>query len=197
MCAESLQRVTCSTAELVFYQESQIPRRPIPGSHTLGLRTDRGVCDAESLRQARSGCAGFTPIGISQSNPQISLCKSRIGENAPCGPILRDLAMFLSHGACSWGSSRVCPLPKGVCLTFLIGPNRIVLYQKNIEAVCSSEAEIRHQVRQTVLHELGALFRNERSSAEGCRASTPDATSASAGNPQVHNTNTRDLLWLL
>jgi predicted Zn-dependent protease with MMP-like domain len=38
------------------------------------------------------------------------------------------------------------------------GPNRIVLYQKNIEAVCASEAEIRHEVRQTVLHELGHYF---------------------------------------
>jgi predicted Zn-dependent protease with MMP-like domain len=38
------------------------------------------------------------------------------------------------------------------------GPNRVVLYQKNIEAVCSSDAEIRHEVRQTVLHELGHYF---------------------------------------
>lgn len=38
------------------------------------------------------------------------------------------------------------------------GPNRIVLYQKNIEAICSSEAEVRYEVRQTVLHELGHYF---------------------------------------
>ena len=38
------------------------------------------------------------------------------------------------------------------------GPDHIVLYQKNIEAVCSNEAEIRHEVRQTVLHELGHYF---------------------------------------
>ena len=38
------------------------------------------------------------------------------------------------------------------------GPDRIVLYQKNIEAVCSSEDEIRYEVRQTVLHELGHYF---------------------------------------
>jgi predicted Zn-dependent protease with MMP-like domain len=38
------------------------------------------------------------------------------------------------------------------------GPSRIVLYQKNIEAVCSTDAEIRHEVRQTVLHELGHYF---------------------------------------
>jgi predicted Zn-dependent protease with MMP-like domain len=34
----------------------------------------------------------------------------------------------------------------------------IILYQKNIEAVCSSEAEICHEIRQTVLHELGHYF---------------------------------------
>lgn len=38
------------------------------------------------------------------------------------------------------------------------GPDRIILYQDNIEAICSSEAEIRHEVRQTVLHELGHYF---------------------------------------
>jgi predicted Zn-dependent protease with MMP-like domain len=38
------------------------------------------------------------------------------------------------------------------------GPDTIVLYQKNIEAVCSSEDEIREQVRRTVIHELGHYF---------------------------------------
>lgn len=38
------------------------------------------------------------------------------------------------------------------------GPSRIVLYQNNIEAVCRNEAEIRHEVRQTVFHELGHCF---------------------------------------
>jgi predicted Zn-dependent protease with MMP-like domain len=38
------------------------------------------------------------------------------------------------------------------------GPDRIVLYQKNIEAVCSSDAEVREQVRLTVIHELGHYF---------------------------------------
>jgi len=38
------------------------------------------------------------------------------------------------------------------------GPAHIVLYQKNIEAVCSSEAEVRHQIRQTLMHELGHYF---------------------------------------
>src|SRR5579864_5730199 len=38
------------------------------------------------------------------------------------------------------------------------GPAHIVLYQKNIEAVCSNEAEVRHQIRQTLIHELGHYF---------------------------------------
>ena len=38
------------------------------------------------------------------------------------------------------------------------GPDHIVLYQKNIEAVCSSEAEVRKQIRLTVIHELGHYF---------------------------------------
>ena len=38
------------------------------------------------------------------------------------------------------------------------GPDTIVLSQKNIEAVCSSEDEIREQVRRTVIHELGHYF---------------------------------------
>jgi predicted Zn-dependent protease with MMP-like domain len=40
----------------------------------------------------------------------------------------------------------------------LAPPARIVLYQKNIEAVCETEDEIREEVRLTVLHELGHYF---------------------------------------
>jgi len=39
-----------------------------------------------------------------------------------------------------------------------VGPSHIVLYQKNIEAVCSNDAEVRHQIRQTLIHELGHYF---------------------------------------
>lgn len=37
-------------------------------------------------------------------------------------------------------------------------PNHIFLYQKNIEAVCSTEAQIRRQIRDTLLHEIGHYF---------------------------------------
>lgn len=41
---------------------------------------------------------------------------------------------------------------------FAAPPDRIFLYQKNIEAVCASDEEIRRQVRATLLHELGHYF---------------------------------------
>ena len=37
-------------------------------------------------------------------------------------------------------------------------PDRIFLYQKNIEALCSTDEEVRREVRNTLLHELGHYF---------------------------------------
>lgn len=37
-------------------------------------------------------------------------------------------------------------------------PDRIFLYQKNIEAICSTDEEIRQQIRATLLHEVGHYF---------------------------------------
>lgn len=37
-------------------------------------------------------------------------------------------------------------------------PDRIVLYQENIEAVCESDDQVREEIRLTVLHELGHYF---------------------------------------
>ncbi len=50
-----------------------------------------------------------------------------------------------------------CPRPRSI-FDLPTGPDYIVLYQKNIEAVCSSEAEVREQIRLTVIHELGHYF---------------------------------------
>ena len=38
------------------------------------------------------------------------------------------------------------------------GPDYVMLFQKNIEAVSSNEAELRQQIRLTVMHELGHYF---------------------------------------
>jgi predicted Zn-dependent protease with MMP-like domain len=50
------------------------------------------------------------------------------------------------------------PTTKKSIFDLRTGPDYIVLYQKNIEAVCSSEAEVREQIRLTVIHELGHYF---------------------------------------
>jgi predicted Zn-dependent protease with MMP-like domain len=37
-------------------------------------------------------------------------------------------------------------------------PDYVVLYQKNIESICTTEAEVREQIRRTVIHEMGHYF---------------------------------------
>ena|SRR5215471_1060322 len=61
----------------------------------------------------------------------------------------RRLLLGIFHGV---------PATKRSVFDISVGPAHIVLYQKNIEAVCSNEAEVRHQIRQTLIHELGHYF---------------------------------------
>ena len=61
----------------------------------------------------------------------------------------RRLLLGLFHGV---------PTTKKSIFDLPTGPDHIVLYQKNIEAVSSSEAEVREQIRLTVIHELGHYF---------------------------------------
>ncbi len=61
----------------------------------------------------------------------------------------RRLLLGIFHGV---------PTTKKSVFDLPSGPDHIVLYQKNIEAVCSSEAEVREQIRLTVIHELGHYF---------------------------------------
>jgi len=61
----------------------------------------------------------------------------------------RRLLLGVFHGV---------PTTKKSIFDLPAGPDHIVLYQKNIEAVCSSEAEVRKQIRLTVIHELGHYF---------------------------------------
>ncbi len=37
-------------------------------------------------------------------------------------------------------------------------PDRITIYQRNIERMCSTRAEIIHEIRRTVFHEVGHHF---------------------------------------
>ena len=61
----------------------------------------------------------------------------------------RRLLLGVFHGV---------PTTKKSIFDLSTGPDHIVLYQKNIEAVCSSETEVRKQIRLTVIHELGHYF---------------------------------------
>ena len=61
----------------------------------------------------------------------------------------RRLLLGIFHGV---------PATKKSVFDLSTGLDHIVLYQKNIEAICSSEAEVRHQIRQTLIHELGHYF---------------------------------------
>jgi predicted Zn-dependent protease with MMP-like domain len=62
----------------------------------------------------------------------------------------RRILLGLFHGI---------PLTKKSFFQGPIGsPDYVVLYQKNIEAVCSTEAEVREQIRRTVIHEMGHYF---------------------------------------
>lgn len=61
----------------------------------------------------------------------------------------RNLLLGLFHGI---------PTTKKSVFNLPTGPDHIVLYQKNIEAVCSSDSEVREQIRRTVIHELGHYF---------------------------------------
>ncbi|MGA2963330.1 MAG: metallopeptidase family protein [Candidatus Korobacteraceae bacterium] len=61
----------------------------------------------------------------------------------------RMLVMGIFHGV---------PMTQKSVFNLSTGPDYIVLYQKNIEAVCSTEGEIREQIRRTVIHEFGHYF---------------------------------------
>ena len=56
------------------------------------------------------------------------------------------------------GTFRGVPATKKSVFDLSTGPDYVVLYQNNIEAVCSSEAELREQIRRTVIHEFGHYF---------------------------------------
>lgn len=61
----------------------------------------------------------------------------------------RRLLLGIFHGV---------PATKKSVFDLSVGPAHIVLYQKNIEAVCTNDEEVRHQIRQTPIHELGHYF---------------------------------------
>ncbi len=78
---------------------------------------------------------------IVESRPQRSLRRRK-------SPKTRGLLLGVFQGVPLTQKTVFSPTP----------PDRIVLYQENIEAICRSDEEIKEQVRLTVLHEIGHYF---------------------------------------
>jgi predicted Zn-dependent protease with MMP-like domain len=71
------------------------------------------------------------------------------GQPSPRHGRPKQLLLGIFHGV---------PTTKKSAFDLPTGPDYVVLYQQNIEAVCSTDAELREQIRLTVIHELGHYF---------------------------------------
>jgi predicted Zn-dependent protease with MMP-like domain len=73
-------------------------------------------------------------------------------EPRPSGDVAQELGsdiLGLYHGANEMEQSPIAPYEL---------PEVVILYQKNIEAVCDTDDEIVEEVRKTVIHEIGHHF---------------------------------------
>lgn len=74
-------------------------------------------------------------------------------------PTARDRKQAgLEGGGTLLGLYHGVPLPDRGENYNLVPPDTISIYQEPIESICRDEAEVREQVRTTVLHELGHYF---------------------------------------
>lgn len=64
----------------------------------------------------------------------------------------------LEGGGTLLGLYHGVPLPDRGENYNLVPPDKISIYQEPIESICADDAEVREQVRTTVLHELGHYF---------------------------------------
>jgi predicted Zn-dependent protease with MMP-like domain len=77
------------------------------------------------------------------------------------GGLMSNVAVVVEHGK---GPRGLLGLYRGVPLTRRtttyagVLPDRITIYRRAICAVCSNEDEVVHQVRKTVVHEVGHHF---------------------------------------
>ncbi len=76
------------------------------------------------------------------------------------------------------------PMTQKSVLHLFAGPDYVMLYQKNIEAICSTEAEVREQIRRTVIHEMGHYFGMTEEQLKGCLA-LHGRNAGATGNPTV------------
>ena len=87
------------------------------------------------------------------------LVEDRPDHEPPSGPgEPKRILLGIFHGV---------PLTERYHNSLFAGPSHIVLYQKNIEAVCHTDAQVRDQVRRTVIHEFGHYFGMTEKQLEG------------------------------
>src|SRR3990172_646830 len=72
-------------------------------------------------------------------------------EDAASAGIPREKLLGLFHGVTRLERERFIGAPDQL-------PERIVLYKRNIENVCSTKEELVEEIRLTVLHEIGHYF---------------------------------------
>jgi predicted Zn-dependent protease with MMP-like domain len=72
-------------------------------------------------------------------------------------PSPRD-ARRVARGGLLLGLYQGQPLTRRTTSYGMAFPDKITIYQMNIEAICRSEDDIRQQVRKTVLHEIAHHF---------------------------------------
>ena len=87
------------------------------------------------------------------------LVEDRPEHEPPSGPgQARRILLGVFHGV---------PMTHKSVFQLPAGPDYVVLYQQNIEAVCSNDAEVREQIRRTVIHEFGHYFGMTEAQLEG------------------------------
>ena len=77
-----------------------------------------------------------------EPGPDVETCR-RVGLADPRG------LMGLFHGV---------PVTQRSVEQPLRFPNRVVIYQRNLERICRSRSQLLHEIRRTVLHEVGHHF---------------------------------------
>ncbi len=77
-------------------------------------------------------------------------------QDVPDAKLARELK--LSPGTMLLGLYRGVPMTRKSVWRSAELPEQILIFQRNIEAVCSTRREIVIQVRKTVLHEIGHHF---------------------------------------
>ena len=152
MCTESHRQVMCSTEAVLT----------APINHILlwfaaRMKDDRGVVTRDRFVKLVADVLDSLPSEFRGRLHNLAvLVEDRPKRSRqPHAPRPRDLA---KPRHLVLGVFEGVPSTQKSVFDLSCGPSRIILYQKNIEAVCSSEGEIRNEIRQTVLHELGHYF---------------------------------------